>query len=187
VALLLTLGSGTPTDAVRLDVIRTAASIVLGTGGAAALLLPARRQRATELDLVRRTTPRWMLATTQPSAASPSCTPRPRTQLGSENAPVRLAGLYALERLAQDNKNQRQTIVNVICAHLQMPYTPPGLAPVEPSADSPSFQHRRGCACPGRPPSWPEGSIRGARDARGRRLRSGRRRRVRRAAGASIR
>lgn len=43
-------------------------------------------------------------------------------QLGSEKAPVRLGGLYALERLAQDNPNQRQTIVNVICAYLRMPY-----------------------------------------------------------------
>jgi hypothetical protein len=56
-------------------------------------------------------------------------------QLGSDKAPVRLAGLYALERLAQDSPGQRQTIVNVICAYLQMPYTPPGIAPVEPSAD----------------------------------------------------
>jgi hypothetical protein len=56
-------------------------------------------------------------------------------QLGSDKAPVRLAGLYALERLAQDNPSQRQTIVNVICAYLQMPYTTPEATPVEPSAD----------------------------------------------------
>ncbi|HWJ52544.1 MAG TPA: hypothetical protein VNT24_04110, partial [Propionibacteriaceae bacterium] len=59
-------------------------------------------------------------------------------QLGSDKAPVRLAGLYALERLAQDNPGQRQTIVNVICAYFQMPYTPPGSAPVEPPVESPS-------------------------------------------------
>jgi uncharacterized protein YjbI with pentapeptide repeats len=52
-------------------------------------------------------------------------------QLGSEKAPVRLAGLYALERLAQDNPGQRRTIVNVLCAYLRMPYTLPG----EPPAD----------------------------------------------------
>lgn len=43
-------------------------------------------------------------------------------QLGSDKAPVRLAGLDALERLAQDNESQRQTIVNVLCAYLRMPY-----------------------------------------------------------------
>jgi hypothetical protein len=38
---------------------------------------------------------------------------------------VRLAGLYALERLAQNNPAHRQTVVDVLCAYLRMPYTPP--------------------------------------------------------------
>jgi hypothetical protein len=59
-------------------------------------------------------------------------------QLGSDKAPVRLAGLYALERLAQDNPSQRETIVNVICSYLQMPYTPPGATPVDRSDAGPS-------------------------------------------------
>jgi uncharacterized protein YjbI with pentapeptide repeats len=45
-------------------------------------------------------------------------------QLGNDKAPVRLGGLYALERLAQDNPAQRSTIVNVICAYLRMPFPP---------------------------------------------------------------
>ena len=45
-------------------------------------------------------------------------------QLGSDKAPVRFGGLYALERLAQDNPAHRQTIVNVICAYLRMPFSP---------------------------------------------------------------
>ena len=44
-------------------------------------------------------------------------------QLGNDKAPVRLGGLYALERLAQDNPAHRQTIVNVICAYLRMPFS----------------------------------------------------------------
>ncbi|MGW4794658.1 pentapeptide repeat-containing protein [Nonomuraea sp. NPDC004297] len=47
-------------------------------------------------------------------------------QLGSSQAPVRLGGLYALEQLAQTNPALRQTIVDVICAYLRMPWTPPG-------------------------------------------------------------
>ena len=43
-------------------------------------------------------------------------------QLGHEKAPVRLGGLYALERLAQDNTQQRQTVVDVACAYLRMPF-----------------------------------------------------------------
>ncbi|MEV4162141.1 hypothetical protein [Nonomuraea dietziae] len=48
-------------------------------------------------------------------------------QLGSAQAPVRLGGLYALDQLGQDNPSPalRQTIVDVICAYLRMPYTPP--------------------------------------------------------------
>jgi uncharacterized protein YjbI with pentapeptide repeats len=50
---------------------------------------------------------------------------RAAEQLGSPAAPVRLAGLYALERLAQTDSRYRQTIVNVICSYLRMPYAPP--------------------------------------------------------------
>lgn len=46
-------------------------------------------------------------------------------QLGSDKAPVRLAGMYALEGLAQGTSSQRQTIVNVLCAYLRMPYDLP--------------------------------------------------------------
>ncbi|VVJ18357.1 Uncharacterised protein [Amycolatopsis camponoti] len=41
-------------------------------------------------------------------------------QLGSDNAAVRVGGLYALERLAQDNASHRQTIVEVICGYLRI-------------------------------------------------------------------
>jgi uncharacterized protein YjbI with pentapeptide repeats len=46
-------------------------------------------------------------------------------QLGHDEAPVRLGAMYSLERLAQDNPLRRQTIVDVLCAYLRMPYTPP--------------------------------------------------------------
>jgi hypothetical protein len=36
-----------------------------------------------------------------------------------------LAGLYALERLGQGNPDHQQTVVDVVCAYLRMPYTPP--------------------------------------------------------------
>jgi uncharacterized protein YjbI with pentapeptide repeats len=46
-------------------------------------------------------------------------------QLGHERAPVRLGGLHSLVGLAQDNPSRRQTVVDVLCAYLRMPYTPP--------------------------------------------------------------
>jgi hypothetical protein len=59
-------------------------------------------------------------------------------QLGSDKAPVRLAGLYALERLAQDNPVHRQSIVEVICAYLRMPYTPSAEKQVDRSIAEPT-------------------------------------------------
>ena len=103
---------------VQLDAIRTAGTLVVGTGGAVALLLTARRQRYTELALVHtdRDATERRITELYTKAAD---------QLGSEHAPVRLAGLYALERLAHSTVEHRQTIVDVICAYLRMPYTLP--------------------------------------------------------------
>ncbi|MGH3831030.1 MAG: pentapeptide repeat-containing protein [Pseudonocardiaceae bacterium] len=103
---------------VQLDVIRTAGTLVIGIGGAVALLLTARRQRYIELTLVHtdRDATERRITELYTKAAD---------QLGSEQAPVRLAGLYALERLAHSTVEHRQTMVDVICAYLRMPYTPP--------------------------------------------------------------
>lgn len=111
------LGANDPRDSVRLDTIRTASSIVIGTGGAAALLLAARRQRSAELDLKQKDHDATERRVTELYGKAAD-------QLGSDKAPIRLAGLYALERLAQDNPEHRQTIVHLICAYLRMPFDP---------------------------------------------------------------
>ena len=96
---------------VELDAVRAAGALTVAAGGAAALLLAARRQIHTERDSSeQRITELYTRAV---------------DQLGAEKAPVRLGGLHALERLAQNNPSQRQTIVDVICSYLRMPYTPP--------------------------------------------------------------
>lgn len=112
------LGTGDPADARRLDAVRTAASLVIGAGGAAALLLAARRQRYVELDLEQKEHDADERRVTELYGKAAD-------QLGSDKAPVRLAGVYALERLAQDHPQHRQTIANLLCAYLRMPYTPP--------------------------------------------------------------
>ena len=117
VALWSLLGSGESQDSVRLDVIRTGASIVVGTGGAAALLLAARRQRVTELDVKQRDFDATERRVTELYGKAAD-------QLGNDKAPVRLAGLFALERLAQENPAHRQTIVDLVCAYLRMPAHP---------------------------------------------------------------
>ncbi|GIJ22373.1 hypothetical protein Vlu01_29970 [Micromonospora lutea] len=102
----------------RVESIRTGLTIGASVTAALALLLAFRRQQlaertqqATEYDAgEKRVTELYVKAA---------------DQIGSDKAPVRLAGLYALERLAQDNPAHRQSIVEVICAYLRMPYTPP--------------------------------------------------------------
>jgi tetratricopeptide (TPR) repeat protein/uncharacterized protein YjbI with pentapeptide repeats len=46
-------------------------------------------------------------------------------QLGSERAAVRLGGMYALEYLAQLAPDQRQTVVDLICAYMRTPHSRP--------------------------------------------------------------
>ena len=124
-----------------LDAIRTASAITVAAGGAAALLLVARRQRSTELTLEHQ---REVALAAERDAAEQRITElyaHAVDQLGAEKAPVRLGGLHALERLAQNNPPQRQTIVDVICAYLRMPYTPPD--DQVPSEEAPEDAHSR--------------------------------------------
>lgn len=120
----------------RVDAIRSGLSVGAGTGGAIALLLAARRQWHQEKVAIA----------TDHDAAERRITElytKAAEQLGNENAPVRLAGLYALERLAQNNPEHRQTIIDVICAYLRMPFTPPAIAtPMPISGESPQASSR---------------------------------------------
>ncbi|MEH1017498.1 pentapeptide repeat-containing protein [Micromonospora sp. CPCC 206060] len=131
-----TVGDGAQRAQLQMESIKTALTIGAAVTGAFALLLAFRRQQlaertqqATEYDAgEKRVTELYVKAA---------------EQLGSDKAPVRLAGLYALERLAQDNPIHRQSIVEVICAYLRMPYTPPDDQPtptpaVQPPADDPT-------------------------------------------------
>ncbi|KAB8181813.1 pentapeptide repeat-containing protein [Nonomuraea phyllanthi] len=102
----------------RIEAVRTALAAGAGVGAAVTLLLAVRRQRHQELAA----------AHTAHDATERRVTElytKAADQLGSDQAPVRLAGLHALERLAQDTPALRQTIVDVICSYLRMPYTPP--------------------------------------------------------------
>lgn len=130
--LVTAFGSGSAQDKAHLEAIKLAGSIAVGTGGAAALVLAARRQRATELG-VQQQEQAQRLQERRAADARHDADERRVTelytaaapQLASESAPVRMAGMYALERLGQANPDHRQTIVNLFCAYLRMPYTPP--------------------------------------------------------------
>jgi pentapeptide repeat protein len=133
---LLTIASnakpGTDQANARLDAVRTGLAAGAGAGAAVGLMLAFRRQHHQEIATVltdldateRRITELYTKAV---------------EQLGNDKAPVRLGGLYALERLAQDNPAQRQTIVNVLCAYLRMPFAPeaPGEVSDPQAAEAP--------------------------------------------------
>ena len=101
----------------RLDAVRTGLAAGAGAGAAVGLMLAFRRQHHQEIatDLTDRDATERRITELYTKAVE---------QLGNDKAPVRLGGLYALERLAQDNPAHRQTIVNVICAYLRMPFRP---------------------------------------------------------------
>jgi hypothetical protein len=123
---------------VQLDVVKVVSGIAVGGGGLFALYLAARRQRTQELELAQRETVHALAVrvaeNTEKDAAERRVTDlyaKAVEQLGSDKAPVRLGGLYALRRLAHDDPRQRQTIVDVLCAYLRMPFTLPGEEPGE--------------------------------------------------------
>ena len=138
--LLIAYGDGSAESTNRLDAIKTAGTIVVGTGGAGALWLAARRQRTSEISLRQKdldhekvdrahALQERMAAATEADAVERRITDlytKAAEQLGSDKAPVRLAGMYALERLAQVAPSQRQTVVNVLCAYLRMPFEESG-------------------------------------------------------------
>ncbi|MGN9788627.1 pentapeptide repeat-containing protein [Nonomuraea sp. ZG12] len=116
-----------------MEAIRTGLSVGAGTGGAVALLLAMRRQWLSERDQAHREEvnrqtqahAERVATATEHDAAERRVTDlyiKAVDQLGNENAPVRLGGLYALERLAQGNPAHQQSVVNVICSYLRMPF-----------------------------------------------------------------
>ncbi len=118
----------------QLDAVKVAASIAVGGGGLFALYLGARRQRTQELELDQRERVQDDIRHDSDARRVTELYAKASEQLGSDKAPVRLAGLYAMERLAQDNPGQRQTVVNVLCAYLRMPYALPGEPPADDDA-----------------------------------------------------
>jgi hypothetical protein len=108
---------GTDRANARLDAVRTGLATAAGVGAAVGLMLAFRRQHHQEIatDLTNRDATERRITELYTKAVE---------QLGNDKGAVRLGGLYALERLAQDNPAQRQVIVDVICAYLRMPFFP---------------------------------------------------------------
>ncbi|WP_170210215.1 pentapeptide repeat-containing protein [Saccharopolyspora antimicrobica] len=133
IILTVTIGSGVllfwiyppPGSKEALDIIRTAGTLGVGAGGAAALLLHARRQRSTEEanEIARKAN-----EDTRYDAEERRITElqaQANEQLGSEKASVRLGALTLLKRLANSYPKYQQDIVDILCAYLRMPFACP--------------------------------------------------------------
>lgn len=104
----------------RLDVAKTALLVTGGSGALAGLYVGYRKQRTEEANHLRDQDKLFTERYTQAAA-----------QLGSDRAAVRLAGVYALGRIADDSERDRSTCLKVLCAYLRMPYDPAPAGPAE--------------------------------------------------------
>ncbi len=103
-------------EQLRLDRIKTGLTVAAGLWAACVTLfmterrhaLNERAQRLAEMDALEQQ------KITQYVAAA--------EQLANDMPTVRLAGLYALARLGQRNPDLRQTVVDVWCGYLRMPF-----------------------------------------------------------------
>ncbi|WP_107117533.1 pentapeptide repeat-containing protein [Streptomyces sp. NRRL S-1521] len=121
------IDSTTKLDAKTLfDLVKLSFGVVAGAGALVALVVAYRRQRVDEAGAHRDAT---RLHTERFSQAV--------DRLGSDSPAVRLGGVHALAGLADDapDDNLRQTCVDVLCAYLQLPFTP------DPGGTEPAHQH----------------------------------------------
>jgi hypothetical protein len=130
-ATMLTVASAAKPDGagnrnqLRIEAIKYGLGSVAAAGGLAALLLAVRRQRLAEAAhrLDERTQDH-----AEKDAAHRRITDlftKAVEQLGHGNAAVRLGALYALKRVADEDDREQQTVADVLCAYLRMPYSLP--------------------------------------------------------------
>ncbi len=106
-----------------LDIVRIGLSVGAGTGGLFALWLATRRQRSAEQTLVLQREVSRSTVTDSTERRITDQYSKAIDQLGHEKAAVRLGAVYSLERIAQDHPGHRQTVVDVFCSYLRLPYS----------------------------------------------------------------
>lgn len=104
-------------------------AVIAGLGGVVALVVAYRRQKVLEEEIQLSARAQFHSEQVAENNAHDAAERRVTDlygqsveQLGHDKAAVRLGGLYSLERLAQDHDQHRQTVVDVVCAYLRMPF-----------------------------------------------------------------
>ncbi|WP_410670462.1 hypothetical protein [Amycolatopsis sp. cmx-4-68] len=105
--------SGPWTASDSFDFAKVVLAIIGGIGAVVALVIAYRKQKLGE-NAERR----------EESKVFAERFTKAAEQLGSDRAAVRLAAVYAFEKLAEDWHGGRQTCIDVLCAYLRMPYDP---------------------------------------------------------------
>ncbi|ONI77573.1 hypothetical protein BWI15_03440 [Kribbella sp. ALI-6-A] len=95
------------------ELVKIALGLAAGVGASVALIIGYRRARVEEAGSHR--DDRRLFSSRYQDAAD---------LLGHDKAAVRLAGVYAMSRLADDWNEQRQQCIDVLCAYLRLPYDP---------------------------------------------------------------
>jgi len=134
----------------RADTLKTALLVIGGSGALAGLYVAYRKQRTDEANHLR---DQDKLFTERYTAAV--------AQLGNTAAAVRLGGVYALARIADDSERDRPTCLKVLCAYLRMPYDPddPAIEPAERQVRTTAQTAIAERLRPDHPGYWPDARI----------------------------
>ncbi|WP_285683261.1 hypothetical protein [Actinoplanes sp. NBRC 103695] len=116
-----------------LDNVKLSLSVVAGVGGLVALVVAYRKQRLGEADHLRAEA----AARREDTKLYNDRFRSSAEQLGADKAAVRLAGVYAMQELADDWSAGRQMCVDVLCAYLRMPFSGPYRAAAPELVESP--------------------------------------------------
>lgn len=133
--------------AARLDVAKTALAVVAGSGAGAALYVSYRGQRNAEANTVREQDKLFTERYTQAVA-----------QLGHSSPAIRVGGVTALARIADDSERDRPTCLTLLCTYLRIPNateSDSGEQEVRSTAQSELAERLR----PTHPGYWPDARI----------------------------
>jgi hypothetical protein len=98
----------------QLELLKLVFALVAGAGAVVALVTAYRRQRVDEAAGERAERVQAHVEYGQAVEL-----------IGHDKAAVRLGGLHSLDRLGQDHPFYRQTVVDVVCSYLRMPFQEP--------------------------------------------------------------
>ncbi|MBN6051045.1 pentapeptide repeat-containing protein, partial [Nonomuraea sp. RK-328] len=123
-----------------LDLLKLSFAVIAGVGGVIALVVAYRKQQVTEAAEHRQQTAESRADEAHKREATKLFNERFATaasQLGHDSPAVRLAGVHALAGLADDapTPELRQTMIDVLCAYLRIPYAP------DPGEDGDPAEH----------------------------------------------